>query len=74
MKSDLEFQIISWHSGDEILDFQPIVLDKKKKTYNQKEKSKFVISLFGKDHDGKTFTVKIENLLDEIKKLSESVG
>ena len=61
MKSNLEFQIISWHSCDETLDVTRTVSDGSKKSYNQKEKSRFVISLFGKDHDDKTYTVKVEN-------------
>jgi len=59
--SKLEFQIISWHSADEILDFTPSKSYDNKKSYNKKDASRFVISLFGKDHEDKTYTVKVEN-------------
>ena len=59
MKSNLEFQIISWYSNDEILD--EIECEKPQKKYNTPDNSKFVITLFGKDHEDKTYVIKVED-------------
>ena len=60
MKSKTEFQIISWHSEDEILD-DSSHRDQPVSKYNKKDYSKFVITIFGKDSDNKTYALKVED-------------
>ena len=59
MNSAIEFQIISWFSGDELLDEQSEKPEKN--AYNRKDHSKFVVTMFGKDLNGVTYTLKIED-------------
>ena len=60
MNPALEFQIISWTSGDELLDPDEFV-NTTKKSYNKPDRSKFVVTLFGKDLNDVTYTLKIED-------------
>jgi len=61
MAPSVEFQIISWHSCDENLDPKAEEEDNSYKSYNKPSDEKFVITIFGKDLDNKTYTLKIEN-------------
>ena len=59
MPTSKKFQVISWDAGDEILD--PIEEIKTSKYKKKKEKSRYVITIFTKDHNDKTYVIKVED-------------
>ena len=65
MPKPIEFQIISWHAEDEIIEDEyygetDSSSDEDKSKWEKKtDKSKYVISIFGKDHKNKTYVAKI---------------